>query len=304
MLPVIKQLLIFYIFICAGWILGRIRKDNADKSGLLSFLSVNIFVPCKAIQNFSTEFTVSYLKNNYITIIISVSILAILAAIAKFASRGLTKNPYERKLYEYSLTITNYSYMGYVLVENLMGTSALTNMIFFCMPFSIYTNSVGYAMLTGKGKSLKKILNAPTVAIVIGMFFGLTGIQIPDVLSKAVDMSAACIGPVSMILIGLVLSTFTLKDLIPKPSVLVFMALRLVALPLVVFGLCKGLNLLFTLPPAVYPSAVIVACMPCGLNTVIFPKLIGEDCKPGAQLTLYSHILLLLTLPFWLMILV
>ena len=303
MLPVLKQLLIFYVFIFAGWILGKTKKDAASKSALLSVLCVNVFLPCKVIQNFSTEFTVSYLKNNYVTIIISVSILAILVVLAKFGSHFLTKSPYERKVYEYSLTITNYAYMGYVLVEGLLGVTALTNIILFCIPFSIYTNTVGYAMLTGNGKSWKKVLNAPTVAIFIGIFFGLTGIQIPEVIMKAVNMSSACIGPVSMVLIGLVLSTFTLKDLLPKARVMIFMALRLVVLPLAVFGICKGLSLIFTLPPAVYPSAVIVAAMPCGLNTVVFPKLVGEDCKPGAQLTLYSHLFLCASLPLWLWIL-
>lgn len=303
MVPVLKQLFIFYIFIIAGWIIGKRKKDVASKSALLSVICVNVFLPCKAIQNFSTEFTVSYLKNNYITIIISVSILAFLAVAAKFGSRFLTKSPYERKVYEYSLTITNYSYMGYVLVEGLLGVTALTNIIFFCIPFSIYTNTVGYAMLTGNGKSWKKLLNAPTIAIFIGMFFGLTGIQLPNVVMKAISMSSACMGPVSMLLVGLVLATFTLRDLLPKPRVMIFIALRLVVLPLTVFGICKGLSLIFTLPPAVYPSAVIVAAMPCGLNTVVFPRLVGEDCKPGAQLTLYSHLFLCASLPLWLLIL-
>ena len=303
MIPVLKQLFIFYIFIVIGWIIGKSKKDAASKSAVLSVICVNVFLPCKVIQNFSTEFTMSYLKNNYVTIIISVSILAILVVLAKIGSRFLTKNPYERKVYDYSLTITNYAYMGYVLVESLLGVTALTNIILFCIPFSIYTNTVGYAMLTGNGKSWKKVLNAPTIAIFVGMFFGLTGIQLPEVITKVINMSSACMGPVSMLLVGLVISTFTLRELLPKPRVMIFMLLRLIVLPLAVFGICKGLSLIFTLPPAVYPSAVIVAAMPCGLNTVVFPRLVGEDCKPGAQLTLYSHLFLCASLPLWLLIL-
>jgi len=60
----------------------------------------------------------------------------------------------------------------------------------------------------------------------------------------------------------------------------------------------------FTLPAAVYPFAVIVASMPCGLNTVVFPRLVGEDCRMGARMILYSHIFSMATIPLWMMILI
>ena len=46
--------------------------------------------------------------------------------------------------------------------------------------------------------------------------------------------------------------------------------------------------------------AIIVTCMPCGLNTIVFPKLVGEDCSLGAGLVLTTHALSCITLPFWL----
>ena len=55
-----------------------------------------------------------------------------------------------------------------------------------------------------------------------------------------------------------------------------------------------------TLPESVYPAAVLMACMPCGLNTVVFPRMIGQDCRLGAKLILLSCILSCITIPFWL----
>ena len=70
-------------------------------------------------------------------------------------------------------------------------------------------------------------------------------------------------------------------------------------MPLVVFGLCKLLGCVMTLPDAVYPYAVLMACMPCGLNPVVFPKLVGQDCRLGAKLILLSSILSAATIPLW-----
>ena len=103
-----------------------------------------------------------------------------------------------------------------------------------------------------------------------------------------------------MVLVGLVLSTFSGKDLIPNRNSVIFCLVRLLLVPLAVFGICKGLGCIMPLPEAVYPYAVLMACMPCGLNPVVFPKLIGQDCRLGAKLILLSSILSCATIPLWL----
>jgi len=103
--------------------------------------------------------------------------------------------------------------------------------------------------------------------------------------------------------VGLMISSFSKKQLLPNKGTVAFVLLRLVALPAFVFGICKLLALVFPLPDAVYPFAVIVACMPCGLNTVVFPRLVGEDCSQGARMVFYSHALSMISIPIWLAIL-
>jgi predicted permease len=300
---IFKQLLVLYIFIFLGWLFGRLKPENAQGSKLISFLLVNLFLPSKVFSTFSQSFTVTYLKENYATFFISVAILVMLVAVAIPLSALLTKKKYERRVYRYSFAIANYAYMGYSLIESTLGKNALANMITFCIPFVVYTYTFGYAMLTGDGKIAKKLLNTMTVAIVLGCTFGLAGIRVPSVLGTVLSSASACVGPLSMILVGLVLSTFKFKELLPDTPTVAFVLLRLIGLPALIFGVCKLLSLAFTLPASVYPFAVIAACMPCGLNTVVFPRLVGEDCRQGARMVLYSHALSIATIPLWMMIL-
>ena len=158
-------------------------------------------------------------------------------------------------------------------------------------------------MMAKNGSFFKKLLNPMTVAILLGCLFGLVGIPVPSVVDTVLTSASACVGPVSMLLVGLVISSFTKEQLLPGRETVAFVLLRLAVLPAVVFGICKLLSLAFTLPPAVYPFAVIVACMPCGLNTVVFPRLVGEDCSQGARMIFYSHALSMITIPLWLAIL-
>ena len=299
MLLVFEQLFILYVFLLAGWIIGRLKKDKASHADILSVLLVNLLLPCKVFNTFSNNFTVAYFKEKYSLLIASLTLIAILLTLAFFLSKALTKKPYERKVYRYSIAIANYSYLGYVLIESVFGSAALTSFIFFGIPFIVYTYTFGYALLTGGKNPLKRLLNPITASIVLGMIFGLTGISLPDVLSRSVSMASACVGPLSMLLTGITLSTFALGELLLDKKAYIFSALRLVVIPGTVYLVCKLLKL-----DSVLPMMLIITCMPCGLNTIVFPRLIGEDCKPGARLALISHVFALATLPFWLSLLI
>lgn len=297
-----EQLFVLYLFIFLGWLLGKLKKDAAEKSGLLSVLLVNLFFPCKLFLNYATNFTVSYIQQNYMTFFISTGLLLVLVLIGHFLPRMLTKHSYERQVYSYNTSITNYAYFGYVLVEQVFGTAAMNNLMVYCIPCSLYCYTFGVAKLMDRKASLKSLINLITISIALGALWGLLQLPIPGVVHTVMKNAGSCVGPVSMVLVGMVLSTFSLKDLIPSVSAFVFCLVRLLAVPLVIFGLCKGLGCIIPLPEAVYPSAVLMACMPCGLNPVVFPKLVGQDCRLGAQLILLSSILSCATIPLWLWI--
>ena len=70
-------------------------------------------------------------------------------------------------------------------------------------------------------------------------------------------------------------------------------------LPLIAFGVCR----IFSLDTIMLPM-LFVACMPCGLNTVIFPKFVGEDTSTGARLAFLSHFISCATIPFWLFLII
>ena len=295
---VFKQIFILYLFLFLGWMLGKLKKEKAAHSEILSVLLVNIFLPCKVFGTFANNFTVSYFTEKYTYLIASVVLISILMLISYFLPKLLTKRPYERKVYSYSFVITNYGYLGYVLIEAVFGESVLAAFMFFAIPFIIYTYTVGYALLTGGEKPIKRLLNPITVSIVLGMLFGILKIPMPDVLSKVVSMGSSCVGPLSMLLTGITLSGFAIKELLTNKTAYVFCGLRLLVIPAAAFAVCKLIGADFVLP-----MILIITCMPCGLNTIVFPKLIGEDCKPGARLALVSHIISLVTLPLWLSLL-
>lgn len=295
MLIILQQLSVLYIFMLLGFFFGKWKKEQNSHTGILSFLLVNLFLPSKVFNTFSKNFTVSYITENGKTIIVSVSLLLILVVFSLLAARLLTKNKYEQKVYRYSLTLANYAYMGYALCESVFGESGLTDLILFCIPFAIYTYTFGYAMLTGKGSTVKKLLNPMTAAIALGIVAGLTGIKLPEALTSVLSASSSCVAPLSMLLTGFTLSAFPLRSLISDARAYILVALRLIVVPGAIYGACRLFSLDFALMPA-----VMMSCMPCGLNTIVFPRLVNEDCGIGARLALLSHLFSIATIPLWL----
>jgi predicted permease len=295
---IFKQLSILYIFLLVGWLLGKLKKEKAPHSDIISVLLVNVFLPCKVFNTFANNVTVSYLADNAVLLLSSVALLAVLVVVAHFVSKLLTKNKYEQKVYAYSVAIANYAYLGYALIESVFGESVLAQFMLFAIPFIFYTYTIGYAMLTGGKNPIKRLLNPITVSIVIGLVFGLCEWKLPDMLTTVVSSASACVGPLSMLLTGITLSTFAFKELLSNKTAYIFSALRLVVIPAAAYFICRlaGWDWLA-------PMALIITCMPCGLNTIVFPKLIGEDCKPGARLALITHVFSLITLPCWLSLL-
>ncbi|MBE6981170.1 MAG: hypothetical protein E7437_02465 [Ruminococcaceae bacterium] len=299
MLATVLQLALLFMFILCGFLLGKLKKVPMEKSSLLSMLLANVFLPSKVFLSFSSRCTPEYFKTNFPTLLISLGMLLFLVAFSWFVSKLFTKEPYTRNVYRYSFTISNYAYLGYVLVEAVLGPQALTDMILFCIPFSFYTYSFGFALLNNKGSLWKKTLNPMTIAIFVGLLFGVLEIPVPDFLQNALNAASGCTGPLSMLLTGLVVAAMPWKALIPDVRTWLFSAMRLVVIPAILWGLCYLLRICGLITDAVYPSAVIMGSMSCGLNTIVFPSLVGEDCSMGARYVLVTNILCLATIPMW-----
>lgn len=298
MLIILKQLAVLYIFLLVGFAFGKSKSDQASNSKILSFLLVNLFLPSKVFNTFARNFTTSYITEHSKTVFFSLSLLLFLVFFSLLVSKLLTKDKYEQKVYRYSLTLSNYAYMGYALCESVFGESGLTDLILFCIPFAIYTYTFGYAMLTDQGRSLKKLVNPLNLAILLGIIFGLFEIPLPEFLNTALSSSSACVAPISMLLTGITLSSFSLRSMFANGKAYILVAIRLLLIPLLVFAFFRLLGLDSILVPA-----VMMASMPCGLNTIVFPKLFNKDCSLGARLAMLSHLFSVITIPFWLSLL-
>jgi len=296
MMIVIEQVCLLLAFAAVGYLLSKTKIANSGHSKLLSALCLYIFLPSKVFNTFATKFTPAYLTQYWPLLLGAAVTVVVLALAAIPVSRLLTRDDYMRNVYHYSLTIPNYGYIGYALAEGIFGKDVLMDVMMFAFPVSLYTYTIGYSMLTGGKFSLKKLANPVTLSMVLGAVVGLSGFQTPGPVESFLSKAAACMSPVSMLLTGIVISDYKLKELLSQWQVYVIAFMRLLVLPCIAGVALRLLKLEMLLLPT-----LMVLAMPCGLNTIVFPKLMGRDCKPGAAMAFITSILCCITIPLCLL---
>ncbi|MBE6767573.1 MAG: hypothetical protein E7549_01525 [Ruminococcaceae bacterium] len=292
MIVVFEQVLVLFLFAAAGFVLTRSGVVNGEHGGLLSKLLVYVFLPCNVFKTFSARFTVEYLRVHGMEMLLSLAVLVAVAVAAHFVGRLLGRERYEGQVYEYSLVVPNAGYMGYALAESLLGSTALLNMMLFNLPVSVYTYTIGFCMLTKRKLTFRKLCNPVIIAMLLGTAAGLLSLPLPAVLTEALGTAAGCMAPAAMLLTGIVVAGYQFAALLTNWRVYVVTAIRLFVLPLAVGG-----ALWYLVSPAVAQTAVLIYAMPCGLNSVVFPKSVGENCTYGASLALLSSVCACVSIP-------
>ena len=304
---VINQVAALFIFAIIGYVLAKANIVNKSHSKILSVLGVYVFMPAKFFKTFAANFTPYYISTKYIYWIISIVVLVLLVLISKQVAKLFSKDKYERNVFQYTMTVPNFGYMGYVLAEAIYGSGVLTNVMMLGLPISVYTNTEGYRMLTGTGGfSFKKIFNPMFVATVIGCIWGYFGLPVPAVAQTVLNSASGCAGAVSMLLMGVVVAEQKLLSVVTDFRIYITVAIRLFAIPGLVGGaFFLAMPLLGFSPEAtreLVRYSLMIFAMPCGLNTIVFPKLVGKDCKLGAGFAVISVAASLFSIPFWLSI--
>ena len=289
------------ICLAIGYILRRFHLEPGNTPTVLSKLEIYVFMPAMVLTSFIKSCTVQSLQDNIELFFYGLVCTAVTFVLGKLLCRFFTKDRYEQKIYAYSLSVANFGYIGMPLAASLFGTQGLFefNILVISLNMLVYGYLVPSLVPEGKknpkGGWLRRLLNPITVAMLLGLILGLTGLSnhLPGFLLNTVDNLSGCVGPVAMILTGFVVGGFHLPDLLKIKKVYFVSVLRLLVLPLVFVALVwlmGGDKNACLLTMITFSSAL-------GLNTVVIPASHGGDVHTGASMALISSVSCVVTLP-------
>ncbi len=309
-LATLTPMLTLFFCIAIGFLAAKTKLLPPTASGTMAKLETWIFCPALSFMTMMRNCNIESLSTHGTNMILASILVAIAMAIGIPLSKVFVKeNNAERNIYRYSLVIANISYIGDPIMLALFGENILAYYKLFCLPILIVIYTWGISILTpaqkGKGAVLKRLFNAPTIAMLVGVVMGLSGLgkYLPNFLISALDSIKACVGPVAMLLAGVTISRFDFWGMLKNKKVYIATILRLFILPALliasIYGIKTLANSLFNLSIGhdVLFLCFFATATPLGMNTIVFPEAYGGDPKTGASMALVSHTLCVISIP-------
>ncbi|MFR5602175.1 MAG: AEC family transporter, partial [Lachnospiraceae bacterium] len=286
-----QLILIVYLLIGLYCCKKQLIDDRTRKK--LIDLILQITLPCMIFHSFNKPLTPEILKETAAILCVALMISVISYLSGKILYR---RYPYEKKsILQYATLVNNSGFLGMPMVSAVYGTDGLFYASIFIIPNRIFMWTAGMGLFTRsdfKTKCKNILLNPCILAVVFGLARRLFQIPFPEFLDTAINNVGAVTTPLSMIVIGTMLTGISIASLM-DPSIFYLTAVRLIGLPLIALAALKLLHM----DPMLTGISLILTGMPAGSTTALLAAKYGADAEFASKCVVTTTLLSLITIP-------
>ena len=274
---VMGNVISLFLIILAG-VYGIKRKfiNEEIQKGLTKIL-INITLPLLIINSFSVEFDES-MKSNIGKAFLYSFIFLIVGGIVSKVFLIPIKDKEKKKVLQFANVFSNCGFVGFPIVSSIYGAEGVVYTAIFNMFFNIFVWSYGVALYSDKldKSSIKKvIINPGLVAVYIGLPIMLFNIHVPEYLSKSISTVGNMTTPLSMIIIGCILTQVNIKDAFKDWIVYYESIIRLIIIPITIFAIAK----IIKDDSILMKTIIVLQAMPAGTMASIMAENLDKDLK-------------------------
>lgn len=273
-------------------------------NGLINIL-LNIALPFMVISSFMFTFDES-IKSNVVKAffysLITYLILITVSYILVLPIKGDKKT-----IIHFSNVFTNTGYIGFPVLNAIYGPEGVVYGSIFNMFFVLFLWTYGVFLFKGKNEKgelkkeiIKTLSNPSIIAVEIGVGIMVLELKIPDILFTSIKSVGGITGPLSMIIIGAILSKVKFRDHLKDWTLYYGIATKLIILPAVLYII----SILINDRSIVANAVIIIASMPAASMTSIFAESYNKEKDYAAIIVLTTTILSLITIPLLVNILI
>ena len=292
-----EQIIKLFIILLLGFLLVKFGLLKASDSKSVSVILVYLILPCMIINAFQIDYTPQVRTGLIFTIAASVIVHLIFIAVTALLKRLLGLDTIEQMTVIY----TNGGILVIPLVQAMLGDDyVIYSCSFIVVQIILLWTHCKQKLCSGQKLELKSIfLNANMVAIYVGIILFFTQIHLPDVIGGTIDMLANMVGPMGMLLAGMVIAEVPLKTVFNRKRNYVSTALRLIVYPIFVLFLMKIICAFIGIMDAkqilltVYLASVTPACA----TVTSMAQLYDKDAAYASSLYVLTTLLSIVTMP-------
>lgn len=296
----LEKVAVLFLLIVIGFIAGKLKLISEQGQKDITQLVLYVTMPATIFSAMQLEMSQERLNTAFLVLGVMVFCYIIMFIVGFISSKRLPLTKGQKDIFQTALLLSNTSFMGYPIVQSLLGQEALfyavvgAGFIFETVSWSLGVYLVSRNGSESAGFNWKKVVFSPGIlSIVVGLiFFGFQW-SVPEPINSVINMMSPATSPLAMIVIGLMLSRSNLKEAFQNKFIYLASALKLLVVPIIITLALKAFGI--SGPALVIP--VIMISMPTATYVAMFSGNYGNDSKFASQIVFMTSLLSMITIP-------
>lgn len=297
-----QQIVQLFLIMFLGYLTVKAGLLASKDAKTLSILIVYIICPCTILNAFQIEFTAET-AGNFLLAVASAVIIHILVFIFTFI---LDRFFHFTSIEKASVIYTNAGNLIIPLVTSLLGEEWVIYASAFMVVqlFVLWTH--GKSLIEGKrGADVKAILtNVNLMASALGLVLFLLHIQFPPVIRNTVKSLGSTVGPVSMLMLGMILAGVDIASMVKKKRIWIISLVKMLVMPALILTVMKfsGLAKLSAEGTTILFISLLAAMTPTATTVTQMAQLYDNDVDTATGINTITTLMCVATMPLMTML--
>ncbi len=292
-----KQIIQLFLIMLCGYLLVKAGLLKASDSKVLSIMIVYVICPCTILNAFQIAYTPETAGNFILSFTAAAVIHVLLFILVYLGSYVFHFTSIEKA----SLIYSNAGNLIIPLVTAVLGEEWVIYASGFMVVqlFIIWTH--GKSLVEGKRSfDMHSILtNVNLIACLIGLVMFLLHLQLPSLLKDTVKSLGSTIGPISMMMLGMILAGVDILEMMKGKRIWLITFLKMVALPGLVILIMKfsGLANLSPDGQTILYISLMATMTPSATTVTQMAQLYDKEVSYATAINTITTLTCLVTMP-------
>ena len=296
-LLLMEEIIKLFVIMFMGYVVVKAGLMKSSESKSVSVIMVYLVIPCVILNAFQVEYTPDVQKGLLLACAAAVAVHILFLLLTAILKKPLHLDVIERATIIYS----NAGILVIPLVQELLGQDYViySSAYIAVQLILIWTHCKNMLCEEDKLEWKKVFLNVNIISIIAGVVLFIFRIQLPSGAQDVLNMMNNMIGPLGMLLAGMVIAEVPLKTVFTRKRIYLSAALRLFIYPVFVLGLMKVIQTFASIQDSkqilltVYLASITPACA----TVTSMAQLYDKDAAYSSSLYVLTTLLSIATMP-------
>lgn len=294
---IITKILMLAVFALAGAYLNKVKKIGMDSVGILSSLVINLATPCIIVSSFIKIDGTRDVKQMGMVALCAVAMFSLLAALGFVFAKFMRQKSPGKGLVVFLVMFSNNIFMGFPVIEEMLGKGALKYASLLCIPYNAILFSFGIFLISRQKDEFefqwKKMMNVCVLASAMAAIIYVADISFPKFLEQSIISIGNISIPLAIIILGITISEISIVETIKDYRCYLFCIVKLIVAPLLLWLIVP----LFVNDTTIVAMIVITAAMPSGNISIMLSEEYGNDTVLATKYVSMSTVASMFTIP-------